>query len=223
MRYSIGLAVILCLASAIHAFGDDQEKAQKQLNRITAMAADMTCHRVVNMTMADWLKVTRTDLVLQRRQMNLNYGSLFLAHQLAGGGDLKDVAAGLQSGKSLMQMANDQHANWKDILQSTKKLNRKIEDNLLNYLIDDRPYRSREQAEQYDAHVDVVRADSDVPANDLEAARDTYARAQKLALGKAGREDSRLDTADEQAARHGHDHIRTGGPAEHPATVPPPR
>jgi hypothetical protein len=212
MRYSIGLAIILCVVSLTSAFADDQQKVEKQINRMTAMASDTTCRRIVSMTMADQLKVKRADLVQERRQMNLNYGSLFLAHQLADGENLKDVAASLQSGKSLMQIAIEQHANWKEILQAAKKLNRKIEENLYNYFIDDRPLRARDQADQYDPLGDSVKADSEVSPEDLEAARDTYARWQELASKVPGKQDSRLETSDEQAARHGHDHIRTGGP-----------
>jgi hypothetical protein len=222
MRYSIGLILVLLVGLA-SAWGDDQQKAEKQLNRIAAMAADLTGHRIVSMTMADFLKLKRADLVEQRRQMNLNYGSLFLAHQLAPGGDLRALAAGLQGGRHLMQIANDQHANWKDILQTAKKLNRKIEDNLYNHYINDEPFRARDMADQYDPRVDLVKADNDVPQNELEAAQDVYARAQQLAREHGGRQDSRLGTADEQAARYGHDHIRTGGPGDHAAPTPPPR
>ena len=148
MRHLIGLAIFLCVVGVALAPADDQEKAEKELNRITAMAADMTCHRIVSMTVADKLNVKRADLVQERRQLNLNYGSLFLAHQLANGGDLKDVTAGLQSGKSLAQIAKEQHANWKEIQQAAKKLNRKIEENLYNYFIDDRPLRARDQADR---------------------------------------------------------------------------
>jgi hypothetical protein len=61
---------------------DDQQKAQKQLGRVNAMASDTTGRRVVSITMSDMLNMKRSDLVKLRKNLNLSYGSAFIAHQL---------------------------------------------------------------------------------------------------------------------------------------------
>jgi len=54
---------LLALAMAIPSFGDDQQKAEKQLHKITAMATDGTGRRVVSITLADALGAKRLGLL----------------------------------------------------------------------------------------------------------------------------------------------------------------
>ena len=68
------------------AFADDQEKATKEIKKITSISVDSNMRSIVNRTMADMLKARRLDLVKERQDMNLNYGGLFLAQQLAASG-----------------------------------------------------------------------------------------------------------------------------------------
>jgi hypothetical protein len=75
-RFSGFSIMLLALTLAVLAFGDDQQKAEKQLHKITAMATDATGRRVVSITVADVLEAKRPDLVMERRTMNLNYGDL---------------------------------------------------------------------------------------------------------------------------------------------------
>ena len=49
-RISYLSATLLILICSIAAFGDDQQKADKQLHKITAMATDATGRRVVSAT-----------------------------------------------------------------------------------------------------------------------------------------------------------------------------
>ncbi len=77
------LVFLITLIVALPAFGDDQQKAQKELNKVTAMAADFTGRRAVNLTIAAVMSVPRAKLVEERRNTGLNYGSLFLAEELA--------------------------------------------------------------------------------------------------------------------------------------------
>ena len=113
-RFSGFSIMLLALTLAIPAFGDDQQKAEKQLHKITAMATDATGRRVVSITVADVLEAKRPDLVMERRTMNLNYGDLFVAHVLVKSGTkMDDIAAQLKAGKNVGQIANDQHADWK--------------------------------------------------------------------------------------------------------------
>jgi len=120
LRY---LPIILALSAALPALADDQQKAEKQVNKVTAMATDPTGRRVVSMTVSDVLNTKRPDVVQERRETGLNYGHLFIAHQLtAGGAKMSDIAAQLKSGKNIYQIGNDQQANWKQIAADAKKL-----------------------------------------------------------------------------------------------------
>jgi len=55
----------LALSIAIPAFGDDQQKAEKQLHKIVAMATDATGRRVVSIVVADTLQARRPELVIE--------------------------------------------------------------------------------------------------------------------------------------------------------------
>ena len=90
----------IALALAVTVFADDQEKATTEIKRITSISVDANMRSIVNRTMADMLKVSRLDLVKHRQGLNLNYGGLFLTHQLtAGGAKIEDIAASLRPGK----------------------------------------------------------------------------------------------------------------------------
>src|SRR6266700_1536653 len=194
LRY---IPIILALSAALPALADDQQKAEKQVNKVTAMATDPTGRRVVSMTVSDVLNTKRPDVVQERRETGLNYGHLFIAHQLtAGGAKMSDIAAQLKSGKNIYQIGNDQQANWKQIAADAKKLNSKVEDNLYKHFLNDK-------------------ADSDVSKEELASAQDVYVLWRDRAAGRQG---STLDTADERAARQGHDHVRNGGPQTDQAT-----
>src|SRR5713101_8394397 len=133
-RFSGFSIMLLALTLAIPAFGDDQQKAEKQLHKITAMATDATGRRVVSMTVADALEAKRPDLSTERRMMNINYGDLYIAHQLTKQGmKMDDIATQLKSGKMTAEIANAQHLDWKQLAGDAKKLNAKIEDNLYKH------------------------------------------------------------------------------------------
>src|SRR5882724_8989650 len=210
------LPFILALSVAWPALADDQQKAEKQANKVTAMSSDATGRRVVSMTASDLLNMKRPDVVQERRQTGLNYGHLFIAHQLtASGAKLSDIASQLKAGKNIYQIGNDQHANWKQIAADAKKLNSKIEDNLYKHFLNDKADRARDLADNYDPNFDKVKADGDVSKEELASAQDVYILWRDRAAGRQG---STLDTADERAARQGHDHVRNGGPQTDQAT-----
>lgn len=206
-RHAIG--VLLALSAAVSVFADDQQKAQQQITKITAMAIDVTARRIVSMSMSEMVGVSRPELVQQRRDTGLNYGSLFVAHQLAAGGTgMADIATQLRAGKNIFQIGNDQHADWKRIASEAKKLNSRIEKNIYRHFLDPAADGKRDQADKYDVMSDGVRSDNDVTPRDIAEAQERYLLWRDRAAGPNG---GRLDSADEQAARHGHDHIRDGG------------
>ena len=198
-RLSYLSITLLALTVAIPAFGDDQQKADKQLHKITALATDATGRRVVSVTVADTLAAKRPDLVLERRTMNMNYGDLFIAHVLVKSGTkMDDIAAQLKAGKKMGQIASEQHADWKQIAADAKKLNAKVEDNLYNHFLNGRPLTERDAAEGYDPMIDGVTADNDVSKDEIAEAERTYLLWRDRADQKKG---SNLDTSSEKAAK----------------------
>jgi hypothetical protein len=192
-------ATFLALILAIPAYGDDQQKAEKQLNKLTAMATDATGRRVVSATVAGALAAKRPDLVQERRSMNLNYGDLYVAHVLVkGGAKMDDIAAQLKAGKKMRQIANDQHADWKQLAADSKKLNSQIEDNLYKHFLDGKPLTQRDTVENYDPMIDGVSADNDVSKADIADAERTYLTWRDRADQKKA---SSLDASSEKAAQ----------------------
>jgi len=210
---------LLTLTFAIRAFGDDQRKAEKQLHKITAMTADATGRRIVSITVADTLGVKRPDLVMERRAMNLNYGDLFVAHLLLkNGAKMEDIAAQLKAQKNIGDIANEQHADWKQIAEDAKKLNSKMEDNLYKHFVSTKAVFDRDQADKYDTNFDGVPADSDVSKDEIAEAGRIYQawheRAEKSQRG--------IDTGTEKAAR-GMRGDPVGKPPSADATKGPPQ
>jgi hypothetical protein len=200
MKWLLYLSVtLLALAIAFPAFGDDQQKADKQLHKITALATDATGRRVVSVTVADALEAKRPDLVVERRNMNVNYGDLFIAHVLVkSGAKMEDIAAQLKAGKKMGQIASEQHADWKQIAADAKKLNAKVEDNLYSHFLNGKPLAERDAAEGYDPMIDGVAADNDISKDEIADAEHTYLLWRDRADQKKG---SNLDTASEKAAK----------------------
>ena len=193
-----------------YATADDQQKTRKELNKVTAMATDATGRKIVNQTMAEMFALKQMDLVLERRQTGLNYGSLLLAHELAKNNlDMKEIAVRLKGGKDIFQIAGEAGVNGKEVNDRAKKLNSKVEDNLYKHFVNDKADKDRDLADNYDPNFDGVKADNEVSKEELASAQDVYLLWRDRA---AKRIDTSLDTADERAAREGHDHVRNGGP-----------
>ena len=195
-----GLSITFLFAVfSVAAFGDDQQKAQKQLHKITAMATDATGRRIVSMTVADALAAKRSDLVSERRAMGVNYGNLFLAHTLVtNGAKMEDIIAQLKAKKTMTDIANDQHADWKQIASDAKKLNGKIEDNLYKHFLNSKVNLARDEADKYDLNFDGVKADNDVSKDEIAEAETTYQLWRDRAEKTSG---TTLDTSREKSAR----------------------
>jgi hypothetical protein len=198
-RISYLSATLLILICSIAAFGDDQQKADKQLHKITAMATDATGRRVVSATVGDALEVKRHDMVTERRTMNVNYGDLYVAHVLVkGGAKMDDIAEQLKAGKKMDQIASELHLDWKQITADAKTLNSKIEDNLYNHFLNGKPLTERDAADGYDPVIDGVAADNDVSKEEITDAEHTYLLWRDRADQKKG---SNLDASSEKAAQ----------------------
>jgi hypothetical protein len=189
----------LTIVISVPAFADDQQKAEKQLHKVTAMATDATGRRVVSATVADTLEAKRPDLVVERRTMNINYGDLYIAHALVkSGAKMDDIAAQLKAGKKIGEIANANHADWKQIAADGKKLNTRMEDNLYKHFLDGKPLTQRDTTENYDPMIDGVSADNDVSKDDIADAERTYQLWRDRADQKRA---STLDSSSEKAAR----------------------
>ena len=193
------VSALFSLSVAAPALADDQQKAEKQLHKITAMATDGTGRRIVSMTVADALGAKRVDLVLERRSMNLTYGDLFLAHALlTKGAKMEDIAAQLKAKKTMADIANDQHADWKQIATDAKKLNAKMEDNLYKHFLNDKADAERDAADKYDPAMDGIAVDNEVSKEETAEAERTYLAARERGEKNGGKS---LDSVTEKSAR----------------------
>jgi len=208
----LGTAVLLIL-QALPALASDQQKAEKRLRQISAMAIDSASRSIVNQTMADAVHAQRIELMRQRRAMNLSYGSLFVAHQLAAGGvKMLDIALELEGGKDIFQIANEKNANWKLIGDAAKKLNDRIEDNIYRHFLHVKAEQQVTATDKYDPHTDLVKADLEVTPDELASARASYEVWKNRGSAPNA---NRLDAETERQAS-GTAEIYKGGERPHP-------
>lgn len=204
------LTLALVTTLSLPAFCDDQQKAEKELTKITAMATDFTGRRAVNLTMSETFGVPRPKLVEARGLTGLNYGSLFVAEQLVKNGTgVEDIAAQLKGGKNIGAVANEQHLDWKQMTQAAKKFNSAVDTNLYKCFLNEKGSAAQDVADKYDVHYDGVKADADVSKNDISSAQDRYLKwRDQAAKAQGGDRDKTLSTGDERVAYS--DHVNSG-------------
>jgi hypothetical protein len=172
------MSLFFVVTTSVAANGDDREKAEKQIRKITAMATDKVGRQLVSMSMADTFKVPRPALVQERRQLSLDYGSFFVVYELIGGGtSLPDIATELKAGKTIWQIANERHADWRKIAADAKKQNTKIEDYIYRHFLNKKNYaadQERDLADKYDIRQDAVRTDFNVTPQEMVEAQTRY-------------------------------------------------
>src|SRR5579864_43782 len=168
---------VLCAVAFLSLFlsapllADDREKAEKQIRMITAMSRDDTARSIISRTFADEFKMQRPELVAQRRALGLNYGGFFVAHELMqSGARLEDIALQLRARKSILEISNASHANWKRIADDARKMNKRIDDSIYKHFLHSKRDTERDAFEHYNPSADLVRADADAtPAEILKA------------------------------------------------------
>ena len=181
MRRSVLCAAIL-LALAASALADDQEKAEKQIRMITAMSRDDIARSIISRTFADTFKVQRPQLVAERKSLGLNYGGLFLAHELMqSGSTLEQIVAQLRAQKNIVEVANAARPDWKRIASDAKKMNSRISNAIYKHFLHSKPDEERDRLERYNPATDLVRADADVTTDELLKARTEYVFRRNLA------------------------------------------
>jgi len=206
MRRSTYFLLPLILVT-ISAFSDDQEKAEKQARKITAMATDKTGRCMVSMSIADKLKIARPAMVADRRRMGLDYGSFFVAQELlASGAQMTQLISQLRAGKTIWQIGDQLHANWGQIAADAKKQNGKIEDYIYRHFLNKKNTEAdelRDLKDKYDPQLDAVRTDFMVTPQEMVDAQAQYIfwRDQAAKGRGSGRHMTR---AEEQAANMDH-------------------
>jgi hypothetical protein len=209
------ITLTLFLVIVLPAFADDRQKATKELDKVTAMASDATGRRIVNVSMAEVLNAKRNDLLMERRNYELTYGSLFLAHQLINSGSkMEDIGTQLKAGKTINQIADEQHVDWKKVTEQAKALNDKIDNNLYKHFAGDaqkikEEEKQKDEADNYNIIYDGIKADNEISQSDLAKAQDRYLMWKGRGEENAKRA-GRLNTADQNAAYR--DNARSGGP-----------
>jgi hypothetical protein len=219
----ISAAVLLLVGIA---FSSDEQKAEKLAQRITAFAVDATARSIVSRSMCDNFNVSRALLLQERRRMNVNYGSLFLAHEyIISGATLDGMAARLKAGKSMLAIGEEQHANWKQIAVDAKKFNTRIEDNIYRHYLNARNTEAdaiRDAEDNYHVDFDWLRADQQVTQAEVQEAAQSFVFWRDHAA-VSGSSDKKLDIAKENAAAINRSGDRPGGTQQAPAAggVPP--
>jgi hypothetical protein len=207
MRRSACFLLLVIFVTISAAFPDDQERAEKQARKITAMATDKTGRCMVSMSIADKLKIARPAMVADRRRMGLDYGSFFVAQELlAGGAQMTQLVSQLKAGKTIWQIGDQQHANWSQIAADAKKLNGKIEDYIYRHFLNKKNTEDdqlRDLKDKYDPQLDAVRTDFMVTPQEMVDAQGRYIFWRDQAAKGRG-SGQHMTPAEEQAANMDH-------------------
>ena len=172
------LSLLFLVTTSVVASSDDWQRAERQVRKITAMATDKTGRQMVSMSVADTFKLSRPDLVKERRRLGLDYGSFFVAHELlADGVTLTEITSELKAGKTIWQIGDERHADWKRIAADAKRQNTKIEDRIYRHFLNKKNYEADEErdfSDKYDITQDAVRTDFNVTPQEMIEAQARY-------------------------------------------------
>jgi hypothetical protein len=180
------LLSLLITALLLPAFADDREKAEKQIRMTTAMARDAQARSIISRTLADRFKVSRLQLTGERKTYKLNYGSLFLAHELSGS-SLDLIVTGLREHKPVLQIADETKANWKRIASDAKRFHDAISDNIYKHFLNSKRDQDRDLEEHYNPDADLIAADSDSTPEEIARAQQDYIFWRNLAAPPSDR------------------------------------
>ena len=208
MKSAARTLVPFLLILSLPAFCSDQQKTQKELNKVTAMATDFTGRRAVNISISQLTNVPRAKLVEDRGITGLNYGCLFIAEQVAKNGlTMQQIGEQLKGGKTIFDVANEQHVDWKEMTANAKKLNTALDDNLYKGFLSEKSNAAQDATDKYDVHYDGVKADADVSKEEIASAQDRYLRwRDQAAKAQGAGRDKTLGLGDERVAYTDHDH-----------------
>lgn len=166
------------VTTSMAASSDDRQKAETQVRKITAMATDKVGRQLVSLSISDTFKLPRPAMVAVRRAMSLDYGSFFVAQELAAGGAIAaDISGELRTGKTIWQIGDERHADWKKIAADAKKQNARIEDYIYRHFLNKKNYEAdeeRDAVDKYSIIVDAVPTDFNVTPQEMVDAQARY-------------------------------------------------
>jgi hypothetical protein len=180
------LAILLVLSAAFAAFANDQQKAEKQIHMITAMSRDNTARSIISHTFSDVFKIDRQQLIAERKSLGLNYGALFVAHEMVlSGSNIEEIASQLRMHKTMLEIANASRSDWKRIASDAKKMNSRITDSIYKHFMHPEPDIVRDKLDRYNPAADLVRADVDSTPEEILKAQTEYTFWRNLAAPKS--------------------------------------
>lgn len=178
-------AILLIAVLATPSFSDDREKAAKQIRMMTALSRDDIVRSIISRAFSDAFKVPRAQLVAERRSLGLNYGALFLAHELAlSGCNMQEISNEVRAHKTMIQISDACRANWKRISADARRMSNRIHDGIYKHFLDDKQDLLRDKADGYVASSDVVASDAEATAAEIEDAKVEYRFWRNLAAPK---------------------------------------
>ena len=180
------VATFFVIAAAATAFAGDQQKVEKQVRMMTAMSRDDTARAIISRTFSDVFKIERSQLTAERKSLGLNYGALFVAHEMVlAGSNMQDIAAQLRLHKTMLEIASASQPDWKRIASDAKKMNTRISDGIYKHFLHPDPDKARDKLDQYNPAADLVRADADATREELLKAQTEYVFQRNLASPKS--------------------------------------
>ncbi len=191
MKTWVTLLAAFSLISASWAANEQKQagKLDKELKKISLAAADPDGRRVVNRVMAEQLKVSRTQLVAQRKQTGFVYGQLFAAHVVARQAKMNfdQVAAAMKKGQSLLAISESKNLDLQPILAAAKKMNKALNSELDKVADGQENEQADDSADDYDPSDDSLLADtSSFTPSELAQAQATAQQRAQAAMGRAG-------------------------------------
>lgn len=157
------LVAVIIFAPAVWASKDMKEakKLDKELKKVSLVAAVPDGRRVVNRVMAQEFGLSRQELVKERQKTGFAYGQLFGAHEVGqqAGMKFEDVAAAMKQGESLLDISAQHKVDLGEILAHAKTMNKQI-GNELDRAAAGGGEESADDGDDYDPSNDALSADT---------------------------------------------------------------
>lgn len=188
-KLTLGVLSVLLFVPGLWATKVEKEakKLDKELKKISLIAADLDGRRVVNRVMAKQLGVSRKQLVNERRQTGFVYGQLFGVHEVArdAGMAFSLIAEQMKQGHSLLDISEQRRLDLKGVLADAKKLNKGIDKELDRVASGEENEQADDAADAYDPAGDSLTADTAefTPAQVAQAKEQVHQRGGPLGQG----------------------------------------
>ena len=142
---------------------------------MTSSSRDDTARSIVSRIFADVFEVPRPQLVNERRSLALNYGSLFVVHELLlSGSSMQQISDQLRARKGVLEIASSSGADWKRIESDAKKMNDRINKGIYKHFLHNEGDKQREVEDHYIASADLIHADADSTPAEIQKTQANY-------------------------------------------------